>query len=60
MLKLSLSKLEKKYEQNIDNEETILNDLQHYMESLNLVEEKNRQYEMELDRLEQSYVQVKK
>jgi hypothetical protein len=55
-----LSKLEKKYEQNIDNEETILNDLQHYMESLNLVEEKNRQYEMELDRLEQSYMQVKK
>ncbi len=30
------------------------------MEELNLVSEKNRQYELELDRLEQSYMQVKK
>ena len=30
------------------------------MDELNLVSDKNRQYELELDRLEQSYLQIKK
>lgn len=46
MIKLSYNKLEKKYEESIDNEENILTDLQHYIDEYNSASEKNRVYHM--------------